>query len=64
MSIRKVPPITQPQDEPCCAPMGAERLPVPGAAQPSRQFTALAGPVRLRMLPVPGHRAGRRGLRV
>ncbi len=52
MTIRKAPAITQPQVEPCCAPIGAERLPAPEAGQLSHQFAALADPVRLRILSV------------
>jgi ArsR family transcriptional regulator, arsenate/arsenite/antimonite-responsive transcriptional repressor len=50
MTIRKAPAISQPQVQACCAPIGAERLPVREAGQLSRQFAALADPVRLRIL--------------
>ena len=50
MTIRKAPLITQPQVQACCAPLGTERLPEPGAARLSSQFAALADPVRLRIL--------------
>jgi ArsR family transcriptional regulator, arsenate/arsenite/antimonite-responsive transcriptional repressor len=52
MTIREAPPITQPQVESCCAPIGAEQLPVRAAGRLSRQFAALADPVRLRILSV------------
>jgi ArsR family transcriptional regulator, arsenate/arsenite/antimonite-responsive transcriptional repressor len=52
MTIREAPPITQPQVEPCCGPIGAEQLPVREAGQLSRRFAALADPVRLRILSV------------
>jgi ArsR family transcriptional regulator, arsenate/arsenite/antimonite-responsive transcriptional repressor len=52
MASRKAPSIAQPQVEACCAPIGAERLSVWGAERVSRQFAALADPVRLRMLSV------------
>jgi ArsR family transcriptional regulator, arsenate/arsenite/antimonite-responsive transcriptional repressor len=50
MTIRKVPRITQPHVQACCAPLGAGRLPVPDSGLLSRQFAALADPVRLRIL--------------
>ncbi len=52
MTIREPPPITQPQVQACCPPIGAERLPARDAGQLSRQFAALADPVRLRILSV------------
>ena len=52
MTIRKPPAIPQPQAQTCCAPIGAKRLPASDAAQLSRQFAALADPVRLRILSV------------
>jgi ArsR family transcriptional regulator len=52
MTTRKPPAIPQPQAQACCAPIGAERLPERHAAQLSRQFAALADPVRLRILSV------------
>jgi len=52
MTTRKPPTIPQPQAQACCAPIGAERLPAGDAAQLSRQFAALADPVRLRILSV------------
>jgi ArsR family transcriptional regulator len=52
MTIRKPPPIPQPQVAACCPPIGTERLPAPDARQLSRQFAALADPVRLRILSV------------
>ncbi len=50
MTVRKPPPITQPQAQACCPPIGAERLPERDAEQLSRQFAGLADPVRLRIL--------------
>jgi len=52
MTTRKPPAIPQPQAQACCAPIGAERLSADDAAQLSRQFAALADPVRLRILSV------------
>jgi ArsR family transcriptional regulator, arsenate/arsenite/antimonite-responsive transcriptional repressor len=52
MTIRRPPPITLPEVQACCLPIGAQRLPAPGARQLSRQFAALADPVRLRILSV------------
>ena len=52
MAIRKVPLIAQPQAGACCPPIGAERLSARDAGLLSRQFAALADPVRLRMLSV------------
>jgi hypothetical protein len=49
---RRPPPITQPEVQACCPPIGAQLLPGPGARQLSRQFAALADPVRLRILSV------------
>jgi ArsR family transcriptional regulator len=48
----KVPPIAQPQVKACCPPIGAERLSAEDAGLLSRQFAALADPVRLQMLSV------------
>ena len=50
MTVRKPPLITQPQVEACCAPIGTGRLPARDAGVLSRQFGALADPVRLRIL--------------
>jgi ArsR family transcriptional regulator, arsenate/arsenite/antimonite-responsive transcriptional repressor len=58
MTIRKPPPIVQPQVKACCPPIGAEQLPAPGARQLARQFAALADPVRLRILSVLATTAG------
>jgi ArsR family transcriptional regulator len=52
MSIGKAPPIAQPQAGPCCPPIGVQRLSERDAGLLSRQFAALADPVRLRMLSV------------
>ena len=50
MTVREPPPITQPQVEACCAPIAARRLAARDAGPLSRQFGALADPVRLRIL--------------
>lgn len=52
MTDRTPPPITPPQVQACCPPIGAERLQAPDARLLSRQFAALADPVRLRILSV------------
>jgi ArsR family transcriptional regulator len=52
MTVREPPPIPQPQVQACCAPIGVRRLPEPDAGLLSRQFAALADPVRLRILSV------------
>ncbi|MGE5290045.1 MAG: metalloregulator ArsR/SmtB family transcription factor [Micromonosporaceae bacterium] len=52
MAIRKPPLIAQPRVEECCAPIGAGRLSEGDAERMSRQFAALADPVRLRILSV------------
>ena len=58
MTTRKPPAIPQPPVQACCAPIGAEQLPAGDAAQLSRQFAALADPVRLRILSVLATTAG------
>ena len=52
MTVREPPQITQPQVQACCEPIGAHRLPLRDASLLSRQFGALADPVRLRILSV------------
>jgi ArsR family transcriptional regulator, arsenate/arsenite/antimonite-responsive transcriptional repressor len=52
MAVLKVPPIAQPRVEVCCPPIGEQRLSEGSAERLSRQFAALADPVRLRMLSV------------
>ena len=52
MAIGKAPPIAQPQAGACCPPIGVQRLSERDAGMLSRQFAALADPVRLRMLSV------------
>lgn len=50
MAIRELPVLTQPVVGACCAPLAAE---VPSAAEAttlSRQFAALADPVRVRLV--------------
>jgi ArsR family transcriptional regulator len=50
MSVRKLPVLTQPAVAVCCAPLAAEVLAPTDAVTLSRQFAALADPVRLRLL--------------
>ena len=50
MSARALPVLEQPVVEACCAPLAAELLSATDAAALSRQFAALADPVRLRLL--------------
>jgi ArsR family transcriptional regulator len=50
MNVRALPVLTQPVVEPCCAPLAAEVLAPADAETLSRQFAALADPVRLRLL--------------
>jgi ArsR family transcriptional regulator len=50
MSVRELPVLDQPTVESCCAPLGAEVLASADAETVSRQFAALADPVRLRLL--------------
>ncbi len=52
MTIRMPPAITQPPVLACCPPIGKEQIPARDARQLSRQFAALADPVRLRILSV------------
>ncbi len=52
MTVKEPPPITQPRVEACCAPIGAGQLAARDAGLLSRQFAALADPVRLRILSV------------
>jgi ArsR family transcriptional regulator, arsenate/arsenite/antimonite-responsive transcriptional repressor len=52
MTVRKPPPMIQPRVTACCPPIGAGRLAARDAGQLSRQFMALADPVRLRILSV------------
>ena len=47
---RELPVLNQPDVAECCAPLRAEVLSAPAAETLSRQFAALADPVRLRML--------------
>jgi ArsR family transcriptional regulator len=44
------PPLAQPRVKACCAPIGERRLAARDASLLARQFTALADPVRLRIL--------------
>jgi ArsR family transcriptional regulator, arsenate/arsenite/antimonite-responsive transcriptional repressor len=50
MSARKQPVLEQPEVEACCAPLCEERLEPVAAETLSRQFAALADPVRLQIL--------------
>ena len=51
MSVRELPVLEQPTAvEACCAPLAREVLSAADAATLSRQFAALADPVRLRLL--------------
>lgn len=50
MSSRELPVLTQPDAEPCCMPLTHDVLKPADAEALSRQFAALADPVRLRLL--------------
>ncbi|HVB27067.1 MAG TPA: metalloregulator ArsR/SmtB family transcription factor [Mycobacteriales bacterium] len=50
MSIRKLPVRGRPVVEACCAPLTAELVSASDAVTLSRQFAAVADPVRLRLL--------------
>lgn len=50
MPVREMPVLEQPAVEDCCAPLAREELSADDAATLSRQFAALADPVRLRLL--------------
>lgn len=50
MTVRELPVLTQPEVEACCAPLGAEVMNAADALTLSRQFAALADPVRLQLL--------------
>jgi ArsR family transcriptional regulator, arsenate/arsenite/antimonite-responsive transcriptional repressor len=50
MAVRELPVLDQPDVVPCCAPLSAQLLGERDAATLSRQFAALADPVRLRLL--------------
>ncbi|HEX2073771.1 MAG TPA: metalloregulator ArsR/SmtB family transcription factor [Geodermatophilus sp.] len=50
MTVRGLPVLTQPDVQPCCAPLAVELLGEADAATLSRQFAALADPVRLRLV--------------
>ena len=50
MSVRELPVLQQPDVIPCCAPLAAEALGEADAQTLSRQFAALADPVRLRLV--------------
>ncbi len=50
MPVHELPVLAQPAVEACCAPLAREALSAADAARLSRQFAALADPVRLRLL--------------
>ena len=50
MAGREFPVLDQPAVQACCAPLAIEVLSAPDAETLSRQFAALADPVRLRLL--------------
>ena len=50
MSVHQLPVLEQPAVEACCAPLAREVLSAADAETLSRQFAALADPVRLRLL--------------
>jgi ArsR family transcriptional regulator len=50
MPVRELPVLEQPAAVACCAPLASEVLSVADAEVLSRQFAALADPVRLRLL--------------
>lgn len=50
MSVRELPVLDQPVVEACCAPLATEVLSAVDAETLSRQFAALADPVRLQLL--------------
>ncbi len=50
MPVRQLPVLEQPGAVACCAPLASEVVSLAGAEMLSRQFAALADPVRLRLL--------------
>jgi ArsR family transcriptional regulator, arsenate/arsenite/antimonite-responsive transcriptional repressor len=50
MATRELPVLEQPEVEACCAPLSAQRLDPAAAEALSRQFAALADPVRLQIV--------------
>jgi ArsR family transcriptional regulator len=50
MTVRELPVLNQPEVVACCAPLSAELLGEADAQTLSRQFAALADPVRLRLV--------------
>ena len=50
MTVRELPVLDQPETVACCAPLAAEVLGEADALTLSRQFAALADPVRLRLV--------------
>jgi ArsR family transcriptional regulator, arsenate/arsenite/antimonite-responsive transcriptional repressor len=58
MSVRELPVLDQPDVAACCAPLAAEVLSAGDAEMLSRQFSALADPVRLQLLSLLATAAG------
>ena len=58
MAARDLPVLEQPVVEACCAPLAAEVLSARDADTLSRQFAALADPVRLRLLSLLANASG------
>jgi len=50
MTVRELPVLDQPEAVVCCAPLAAEVLGADDARMLSRQFAALADPVRLQLV--------------
>jgi ArsR family transcriptional regulator len=50
MAERELPVLEQPDVAPCCAPLASQVVSAGGAEALSRQFAALADPVRLRLV--------------
>ena len=58
VSVGELPVLIQPTVEPCCAPLADEVLSPSRAELLSRQFAALADPVRLRLLSLLANASG------
>jgi ArsR family transcriptional regulator len=58
MTVRELPALDQPVVEACCAPLATEVLSAVDAETLSRQFAALADPVRLQLLSLLATAAG------
>jgi ArsR family transcriptional regulator len=59
MTVRELPVLNQPKVVVCCAPLAAEVLGEADAQTLSRQFAALADPVRLRLVSLLSNADGR-----